>query len=112
MRYFRVALGWIVALLAPTRRDGGRVPELEGLELYQFVVCPYCIGVRRELNRLGVKVALVDIDRDALARQRLLCEGGKVQVPCLRIAGPDNDRWLYESADIIGFLRERVAHGS
>jgi glutathione S-transferase len=40
----------------------------------------------------------------------LLQGGGKVQTPCLRIAGEDGQvRWMYESGDIIRYLQQRFA---
>ncbi|RLW70923.1 MAG: glutaredoxin, partial [gamma proteobacterium symbiont of Stewartia floridana] len=35
--------------------------------------------------------------------------GGKLQTPCLKIEQQDGDRWLYESDDIIRYLRQRFA---
>jgi hypothetical protein len=31
--------------------------------------------------------------------------GGKMQLPCLQIRHPDGTEWLYESEDIISYLR-------
>lgn len=35
----------------------------------------------------------------------LMQGGGKTQVPCLRIETGAEDRWMYESDDIIAYLR-------
>lgn len=40
-------------------------------------------------------------------RRELKEEGGKVQVPCLRIETDDGTEWMYESDDIIEFLEQR-----
>lgn len=82
--------------------------EAAGLALYQFNACPFCVKTRRTLHRLNLPVEL----RDAKAeehRQTLLAEGGKVQVPCLRIEEENGARWLYESKAIIAYLDQRFA---
>lgn len=79
-----------------------------GLALYQFRSCPFCIRVRKELARLGVTVELRDAQNDPEHRAALAAGGGRVKVPCLRIAHDDGtDEWLYESADINAWLRKR-----
>ncbi len=34
-----------------------------------------------------------------------------MQVPCLRIEEGERVRWLYESADIIAYLKKRLDNG-
>lgn len=42
-------------------------------------------------------------------KTELISGGGKKQVPCLRIETENNEaRWLYESADIIRYLRQKT----
>lgn len=78
------------------------------LALYQFRTCPFCIRVRKELARLGVSVELRDAQHDPEHRAALEAGGGRVTVPCLRIAHEDGrDEWLYESAEINSWLRQR-----
>ncbi|SHJ87734.1 glutaredoxin family protein [Halomonas caseinilytica] len=79
----------------------------ESLALYQFWSCPYCVRVRRELTRLALTIEIRDIRLDPEHRRALLEGGGKAQVPCLRIEEGGETRWLYESSDIIGYLRRR-----
>ena len=39
--------------------------------------------------------------------QALLAGGGKGQVPCLRVQSVDaEDRWMYESDDIISYIQQ------
>lgn len=83
--------------------------EAAGLALYQFHACPFCVKTRRSLHRLNVPVVLRDAKNDAVRRQELLEQGGKVQVPCLRIEEQDKVRWLYESKAIGAYLNERFA---
>src|SRR5690554_7083245 len=55
------------------------------LQLYQFRACPFCVKVRRHLHRLNVPVAAVEASAGTAAREVLVAQGGKKQVPCLRI---------------------------
>ncbi|MFN2289526.1 MAG: glutaredoxin family protein [Chromatocurvus sp.] len=78
------------------------------LALYQFRSCPFCIRVRKELARLGVDLELRDAQHDPAHRADLEAGGGRVKVPCLRIAGESgHDEWLYESDAINAWLRQR-----
>ena len=52
---------------------------------------------------------LRDASGNAEHRQTLLNEGGKIQVPCLRIEEDGQTRWLYESSAIRSYLEERFA---
>ncbi|MDO9194005.1 MAG: glutathione S-transferase N-terminal domain-containing protein, partial [Undibacterium sp.] len=43
-------------------------------------------------------------------RQALLTQGGSPKVPCLQISNADGSvKWLYESNDIIAYLRKQFA---
>jgi len=80
----------------------------EALALYQFRTCPFCIKVRKEMARLGLKIELRDAQLDPDHKQALLEGGGKVKVPCLRIAHEDgSEEWLYESDEINRWLHQR-----
>ncbi|XUO83933.1 glutaredoxin [Halomonas sp. KM007] len=80
----------------------------EALALYQFRTCPFCIKVRKEMARLGLKIELRDAQLDPDHKQALLEGGGKVKVPCLRIAHEDGrEEWLYESDAINRWLHQR-----
>lgn len=84
-----------------------------GLALYHFPSCPFCIKTRREMARLSLPIELRDAQHDPQRRQELLEGGGEVKVPCLRIEEPDGSvRWMYESDDIISYLRSRFAPGA
>ena len=73
------------------------------LELYYSPYCPYCIKVLNALKDMAVRVTLKNINEDKEAAKTLVEVGGKRQVPCLFINGSP----LYESDDIISFLRTR-----
>ncbi len=80
------------------------------LALYQFNTCPFCIKVRQEMRRLSLTIALRDTQRAAEHRQALLTQGGSPKVPCLQISNADGSvKWLYESNDIIAYLRTQFA---
>ena len=80
------------------------------LALYHFSTCPFCLRVRAAMKMMGVHVPLKDARGDDEARRELLEGGGRTQVPCLRIEDPEGHvDWLYESADIIHWLKENVA---
>lgn len=80
------------------------------LALYQFASCPFCTKVRREITRLSLDIELHDARNDRQRRAELRSGGGRVMVPCLRISHDDGSvTWMYESADIIGYLQQRFA---
>ena len=84
--------------------------QVEGHQLYYFSTCPYCVIVRLALWWLGLKMPLKDILFQPGNNADLIAGGGKSQVPCLRIEKEGGDvRWLYESADIIRYLKMELA---
>lgn len=82
----------------------------QNMALYQFKTCPFCMKVRREIKRQSLNIELRDAQHDNQHRQQLLHGGGQIKVPCLRIIDEDGQpAWLYESSDVIQFLRRLVA---
>jgi glutaredoxin len=76
------------------------------LVLYQFLMCPFCVTVRRAIKRLSLNIETRDAMRDMSSRQQLMQGGGQVQVPCLRIADQQgNVTWMYESRAIVDYLQ-------
>jgi glutathione S-transferase len=73
--------------------------------LYQYESCPFCYRVRRFLAETGLTVEMRDTLRDPQARRELIEGGGRPTVPCLRIERDGEVEWLYESLDIIDYLR-------
>ena len=72
------------------------------LELFKMDTCPYCRKVIRGIEEMGRSdIEMHDINSSAEDRERLIREGGKLQVPCLFIDGKP----LYESDDILEWLR-------
>lgn len=110
----RLVLG-IEVLTAPAPLQ--RNPEAQalvdaqttGLALYQFRACPFCVRVRHAMRRMGLNIELRDARGDPDRAAELRHQGGRYQVPCLRIEKKGEVAWLYESADIIAWLERRFA---
>lgn len=80
------------------------------LVLYQFKTCPFCIKVRREVNRLSLTIEMRDAQKNPLHRAALLQGGGQIKVPCLQIKDEQgNVQWLYESSEINQYLHQRFS---
>ena len=119
LKIIRVLLGSIFALISLLTRgrqlkrpDGEQEQvekELGNLSIYQFQLCPFCIKTRRNLYRLNLPIKYRDAMNDSHSRQELLEQGGKIQVPCLRISNNDKTTWMDESTEIINYLNKRFA---
>jgi glutaredoxin len=84
--------------------------QTKDLVMYQFLICPFCIKTRRAIKRLSLNIETRDALKHAPSRQQLLEGGGKIKVPCLRITEEDNSvEWLYESNEIIKYLKKSFA---
>lgn len=115
MKYIRMILTPIILFIDWITRPKSEVKRSEAeqalidekaknLTLYQFQACPFCIKVRRALCRLGVSITLKDARIPTVADE-LIKGGGKRKVPCLRIQTDDDVQWMYESDDIIAYLK-------
>ncbi|MFT6907547.1 MAG: glutaredoxin [Oleiphilaceae bacterium] len=80
----------------------------ENLSLYHYQACPFCAVTRNVLNHIDLNVEQRDILKNPQHRQDLISGGGMPQVPCLRIEENGKIKWLYESSDIISFLKQKV----
>ena len=119
-QFIRLLLGPVILLgdLVTTPKGITR-PDLEqdevneitkGLMLYQFRTCPFCIKVRRAMKRLSLNVEIRDAQRNMENRQELLVGGGLIKVPCLKITEDNGEvRWMYESDDIIAYLKKKFS---
>ncbi len=81
--------------------------QTRSLVLYHFQACPFCVIVRRNIQRLGLNIEMRDVKRDKKYDQELVAGGGQFQVPCLRIENEGKFEWMYESADINEYLTKR-----
>jgi glutathione S-transferase len=75
--------------------------------LYVSATCPFCHRVRRFLDEAGIRLEMRDTLFDEEARRELIQGGGRATVPCLRIERDGEVTWLYESLDIIDYLRRQ-----
>lgn len=80
----------------------------ESYTLYHFPSCPYCARVRAFLDDAGLDIDMRNIHADPQALHDLRTGGGRTMVPCLRIQRDAKVRWLYESLDIIEYLRGKL----
>ncbi len=85
--------------------------RIDGLSLYHLPTCLFCWRVRFAAWRMGVSLPMKNLMLSPTAQRELVNEGGSMQVPCLRIEEAGVVRWLYESADIIAYLKKKVANG-
>ncbi|MGI2187904.1 glutathione S-transferase N-terminal domain-containing protein [Shewanella oncorhynchi] len=82
--------------------------QTQVLALYQYPACPFCVKVRRAMRRQGLNIVTHDAKK-APHKDELIAQGGKQQVPCLRIEENGQVQWLYESKEIINYLDQRFA---
>lgn len=117
MKFVRFILGGLVLFVSwLTWPRAGKRPEekqkevemlLKNYSLYQFHSCPFCVKVRRAMQRLNLPIELRDAKSDPVFRDELLQQGGKIKAPCLRIERADGVvEWMYESNDIIAYLEK------
>lgn len=82
------------------------------VELYVTSSCPFCIKVIRAANEMGLEeekdYVTVDAAHGKPGRQKVIDTGGKSMVPFLI----DGDVSMYESDDIITYLRDQVRSSS
>jgi glutaredoxin 3 len=81
----------------------GAIPERTTIKLYTGSYCPYCVRVKRELDRLELNYEEVHADADG--REEVLRLSGQRQVPIVTIGGDV----LADSSHIIRELRKRYA---
>lgn len=130
MHIIRFLLGRLILLInritlpKPVSRSQQLQKQLDDLTqnlyVYEMLACPFCVKVRREIHRLGLNINTINVKLSKPEMDRLVNEGGKFQVPCLRIDPPfkpdsikntdkSNDdqacKWLYESDQIIEHIQ-------
>lgn len=79
------------------------------LSLYYYDACPFCRIVLQELAFLGLAFEKRNTLQNPAFRQELIEKGGSSMVPCLLIEEGNKQNWLYESRDIIKYLRSIAA---
>ena len=84
----------------------------ENMALYHFRMCPFCVKTRRQIRRLALNIENRDARNDPQWNQELISDGGKYQVPCLKITATDGSvQWMYESTEINQYLDEKFSVG-
>ena len=84
--------------------------QAQAMVLYQFQQCPFCVKTRRTIRRLALNIEKRDARNDPKWNQELISEGGKYQVPCLKITKDDGSiEWMYESTIINQYLDEKFS---
>ncbi len=92
----------------PPEKQAELDQKTASMKLYHFKQCPFCVKTRRTIRRLGLNIENRDARNDPKWNQELVIEGGKYQVPCLRVANDDGSvEWLYESSKINHYLDQR-----
>jgi len=82
----------------------------QGLSLYHYGSCPFCVRVRVAADRLGLDIELRDIQLDRERLRELVEATGRQTVPCLRVEAESGDaEWMHESTEIVRYLEERFA---
>jgi glutaredoxin len=105
---FLLLANWITrprGVVRPAAAQHAIDARTRALALYHFPTCPFCLKARRAMRRLSLDIELRNAQHDPAHRQALLAGGGKLQTPCLLIAGADGQAtWMYESAAIMAYL--------
>ena len=77
--------------------------------LYYYGTCPFCFRVQIAMKQLGIEMEMRNIHEKAEYRDELMRGGGSSMVPCLRIDEDGETQWMYESADIVDYLKEKFS---
>ena len=85
-----------------------KVPE-QPLHLYEFERCPYCRKAREAFSELDIDYVSHPCGRGSNNRDFVVKTGGKAQFPFL--VDPNTGAQMYESEDIITYLRETYGSG-
>ncbi|MFO1446058.1 glutaredoxin [Bacillus sp. Bva_UNVM-123] len=56
------------------------------MKLYTKTICPKCLWVKSELQRVGIEADIINIDLDEQAKQTIM-EAGFLTVPVLEFEG-------------------------
>ena len=73
--------------------------------LYYYDSCPFCQRVLHALPGVKVEVEKRNVLKNPEFRQQQVEATGRTQVPCLLIESDGQQQWMFESGDIIGFLK-------
>lgn len=79
------------------------------LTLYHMNHCPFCIKVRNAANEMNIELNLIEANRDTPERDIVLELGGQSMVPFLVDTNVEPEVRMYESDDIIAYLKKHHA---
>lgn len=86
--------------------------KMKDFTLYQYKACPFCVKVRREMKRSSLNIETKDAKRCESSKEELLAGGGQLKVPCLKINENGEEKWMYESKEIISYLNNRFGQAA
>jgi len=83
--------------------------ETSQMALYHYEGCFFSSRVRNAIDILNLTIEMRDILLNPQYGRNLLDNGGSITVPCLYDGNPPTSvsKWMYESYDIIQYLKER-----
>ncbi|MDK2777445.1 MAG: glutathione S-transferase N-terminal domain-containing protein [Pseudomonadota bacterium] len=73
--------------------------------LYYYDACPFCQRVLRTLPEVKVEVEKRNVMKDRSFSAQQHKATGRTTVPCLLIDNDGEETWMYESGDIINYLK-------
>lgn len=86
--------------------------QMKDFTLYQYKACPFCVKVRREMKRSALNIETKDAKRCESSKEELVAGGGQLKVPCLKINEGGEEKWMYESKEIISYLNNRFGQAA
>jgi hypothetical protein len=87
-----------------------RSEPFRGHTLYHFHLSPFSARVRQAIAELQIEIPCFDVLENDVAHAELMAGGRRDLLPCLKIETPgQSPRWMYESADIVDYLKSRAA---
>ncbi len=99
-----------VAVTRAPERQAAVDAETKTWILYHFQSCPFCVRVRHQVTKLGLKIEMRDVLRNKEFEKELKDGTGLYQVPCLQIPSLDGPgQWMFESGDINEFLSQQFS---
>ena len=91
------------------KKDETPLTMIPNHSLYYYSTCPFCFRVQITMKQLGIDMELRNIHQGTQYRDELMQGGGSTMVPCLRIDKDGETQWMYESADIIDYLKSEFS---
>lgn len=73
--------------------------------LYYYDSCPFCQRVLMAMQSLNVNVEKRNVMNNPEFRQQQFEATKRTTVPCLLIKDGDHEEWMFESGDIIRYLK-------